>query len=29
MRTWRPRLPVLAPAAAPQRLRLELVVEFD
>ena len=29
IRTWRPRLPVLAPAAARQRRRLELAVEFD
>jgi uncharacterized membrane protein len=28
-RTWRPRLPVLAPVAARQRRRLELAVEFD
>jgi hypothetical protein len=29
IRTWRPRLPVLAPAAAPQPQRLELATEFD
>ena len=29
IRTWRPRLPVLAPAAARQPRRLELAVEFD
>jgi hypothetical protein len=29
IRTWRPRLPVLAPAAARRRQRLELAAEFD
>ena len=29
IRTWRPSLPALAPAAALQRRRLELAVEFD
>jgi hypothetical protein len=29
IRTWRPHLPVLAPAAARQPRRLELAVEFD
>jgi len=29
IRTWRPSLPVLAPAAARQPRRLELAVEFD
>ena len=29
IRTWRPRLPVLAPAAARQPRRLQLAVEFD
>jgi hypothetical protein len=29
IRTWRPHLPVLAPAAAGQPRRLELAVEFD
>jgi hypothetical protein len=29
IRTWRPSLPVLAPAAGRQRRCLELAVEFD
>ena len=29
IRTWRPRLPVLAPAATRQRRRLALAGEFD
>ena len=29
IRSWRPRLPVLAPAAALQRRRLALAGEFD
>jgi hypothetical protein len=29
IRTWRPRLPVLAPLAARQPRRLELAVELD